>query len=426
MRRLGKVVGVLILFVAVGVPSAALQRVSSAGVACPDIVVQALTATDEVCQGASRNQACYGHIALSAQPQTDTANFKFDAEGDIEDVVNVKSLSLSAMDEDAGLWGVALMRLQANLSSASPKENVTLLLFGEVEIDNATQDVTLMDITVRTSDGSNAIVRDGPGGWSMAALPSGTTVTATGRLEDGSWVRVQLPDERTGWVSQVLIAEDIGELTVVDAGSVYYAPMQAFYFRSVADDAACPEAPNSGLLIQTPEGDAKVTFLINEVDIQLGSTLYFQAQPDGEMTVSVVEGGATVTTGGFTSMAIAGSELTVQLDEEGHATGAPSLPRSYDMEEMEVLPVDHLDRAVTVAEPLSEEELAALIASIIGTGDQAPVKPHGEGGGGGGGGGEGAVPDNPSQAGENADSRACEDNPGKANEHRPDNVPPCR
>jgi hypothetical protein len=39
---------------------------------------------------------------------------------------------------------------------------------------------------------------------------------------------------------------------------------------------------------------------------------------------------------------------------------------------------------------------------------------------------EGGVPDNPSQAGNHANSHACEDNPGRANEHRPPNVPPCR
>ena len=30
--------------------------------------------------------------------------------------------------------------------------------------------------------------------------------------------------------------------------------MQAFYFRSGIGDAPCAEAPNSGILIQTPEG----------------------------------------------------------------------------------------------------------------------------------------------------------------------------
>lgn len=37
-----------------------------------------------------------------------------------------------------------------------------------------------------------------------------------------------------------------------------------------------------------------------------------------------------------------------------------------------------------------------------------------------------AGPGGPSQAGEHANSRACEDNPGRANEHRPADIPPCR
>jgi hypothetical protein len=36
------------------------------------------------------------------------------------------------------------------------------------------------------------------------------------------------------------------------------------------------------------------------------------------------------------------------------------------------------------------------------------------------------VPDNPSNAGGHSNPHACADNPGRANEHRPDNVPPCR
>jgi hypothetical protein len=38
----------------------------------------------------------------------------------------------------------------------------------------------------------------------------------------------------------------------------------------------------------------------------------------------------------------------------------------------------------------------------------------------------GAVPDNPGNAGGNSNPHACGDNPGRANEHRPGNIPPCR
>jgi hypothetical protein len=36
------------------------------------------------------------------------------------------------------------------------------------------------------------------------------------------------------------------------------------------------------------------------------------------------------------------------------------------------------------------------------------------------------VPNNPGQGGEHSNPRACEQNPGQANQHRPGNVPPCR
>jgi hypothetical protein len=36
------------------------------------------------------------------------------------------------------------------------------------------------------------------------------------------------------------------------------------------------------------------------------------------------------------------------------------------------------------------------------------------------------VPDNPANAGGHSNSHACADNPGQANNHRPDNAPPCR
>jgi hypothetical protein len=178
---------------------------------------------------------------------------------------------------------------------------------------------------------------------------------------------VQLPEDSiTGWIVNDLVSteSDLTTLAVVDPFKPYYAPMQAFYFTSGIDDAACPEAPNSGLLIQTPEGNAKVTFLINEVDIQLGSTVYFQADPGDVMTISVLEGQARANVNGMVSAAMAGTQLTVPLDENNHASGSPSLPQSYDMAEMSVLPVQILDRAITIADPLSADDLAAYIDSL--------------------------------------------------------------
>jgi hypothetical protein len=165
-----------------------------------------------------------------------------------------------------------------------------------------------------------------------------------------------LDNERSAWKwSPLLDAEEpFDTLDVVGPRSAIYAPMQAFYMESGVNDAPCPEASNSGLLIQTPEGVAQVTFLINEVDIQLGSTVFIQATAGRELTVSVVEGSASVTAQGVTEQAIAGSQISVPLGEDGGASGAPSLPRPYDWGSVAALPTSYMDEPVAVAAPISE------------------------------------------------------------------------
>ena len=53
---------------------------------CPTIVQQALDTIQSICKPTTgRNQACYGHIAVEAEPQPDIANFAFEEAGDIVD-----------------------------------------------------------------------------------------------------------------------------------------------------------------------------------------------------------------------------------------------------------------------------------------------------------------------------------------------------
>ncbi len=107
------------------------------GGSCPAIVNEVLNNLDAICSGTGRNQACYGNVSLEASAHPDAAQFKFDAIGDIESVENIQSLRLSPLIEEENLWGVTLMQLQANLPDTLPGQNVTFLLFGDVEVINA-------------------------------------------------------------------------------------------------------------------------------------------------------------------------------------------------------------------------------------------------------------------------------------------------
>jgi hypothetical protein len=116
-------------------PALVMAQINS----CPEIVSKALSAADAACKKTGRNQACYGNIKLSAEPLADTASFNFTKPGDMADISGMKSLTLSPLDATADTWGVALMKVQANLPDTLPGQNVSFILFGDVQIDNAPQ-----------------------------------------------------------------------------------------------------------------------------------------------------------------------------------------------------------------------------------------------------------------------------------------------
>jgi hypothetical protein len=135
--------------------------------------------------------------------------------------------------------------------------------------------------------------------------------------------------------------------------------MQAFYFQSGVGDAPCAEAPDSGILIQTPEGDAEISLTVNEVNIQLGSTIYMQAQPNDDMLVYVVEGRIEVEAQGTTVTAPAGTLVRIPMDSNLAPTGVPVGPEPYDSAAVANLPISLLPTTITIAEPLTEEEISA-------------------------------------------------------------------
>jgi hypothetical protein len=260
---------------------------------CPEIVQTALDSADQFCAATGRNQACYGHFALTAEPQPEVENFTFADSGDIVDVAAVQSMRLNPLDEASGQWGVALMNLQANLPDTLPGQNVTFLLFGDVEL-------------------TNAVSADDP---------------ATAELR----------------------------------------PMQAFYLRTGVGDAGCAEAPESGMLVQTPEGSSSVVFNVNGVDVEMGSTIFFQSNPEDGMTVSTLEGAASVSTENGSQSILPGTWVRIPIDDDLRPTDPPGLPLSYvrRSEMLDSLPLRLLQRDIEIAPALDEGELERLQTRIL-------------------------------------------------------------
>ncbi len=243
-------VGLLVLLLCIG--SGGIQA-QGRGQSCPEIVRMALEQTDMACGLIGRDEVCYGHTSLQATPREDVEAFVFAATGDAVALPALRGLRLSAMDEASGVWGVALMRLQADLPATLPGQLVTMLVFGDVDL------------------------------------------TYAGEVDD-----------RPG--------------------------VQAFYFTSGLLDSPCQEAPNSGILVKTPEvaEAVAVNLQFNGVDVMLGSTAFLQAQPGHAMIIHLLEGEALVSAGGMSRRVRAGEQIEIPLDSASAAAGRPVPPVPLD------------------------------------------------------------------------------------------------
>jgi hypothetical protein len=318
-----------------------------------------------VCRSTGRNQACYGNINLSVEAEANSPAFSFTKPGDLITVEGIKSLTLSPLDANNETWGVALMKIQANLPDTLPGQNVVFVLFGDVQMNNAVEPTPTLDVTPKQT----ANVRQEPSTSAaiVTSAKANTAFVADGRSEDGAWLRVHSADVTIqGWISAPLVKSDgdLNTLAVVSADAPQVSSMQAFYFKTGSNDAPCSAAPDSGILIQTPKGAGKISLTANNVQITLGSTAYVQAQASGFMTVSVVEGQGAVTATGTTVNVPAGTRVRVPLDNALNPNGQPIGPEPYDDARMAVLPISLLTESIAIAPALTADAIASAAAEI--------------------------------------------------------------
>lgn len=103
---------------------------------CPAIVQEALAVAADACDDIGRNTACYGHGFIGADLRDPDARLRFAAVADVVPVVAIESLNTGGVDPGSGNWGVAILRLQANLPESSPGQAVTFVLMGDSRLQN--------------------------------------------------------------------------------------------------------------------------------------------------------------------------------------------------------------------------------------------------------------------------------------------------
>lgn len=337
---------------------------------CPVLVEVALEQTDDTCDPTNSNELCYGHSDLEADPQDGFDDLNLRQPGDTAQLTHVRALRLSPMDTELDIWGVAIMQVRAlltgstsvTLTETEESKDVTFLLFGNVALDNQVKFVPVQarrEANIRSAPSSGDDTKVIGALYPNSETP--TTILADGRTNAGDWIRIRVPDKEgvTGWVRSDLLdaPTEIFALPIIAESGEELLPllgsMQAFYLESGEDDAPCSAAPDSGMMIQTEEGAAEVTLLMNEANIQLRATAYVQAQAGNEMRLFVLEGEATVESGGESHTLVPGTMLSIPLDEEGRVDGVPSEPEPFDPADVAGLPVGLLNRQVEIPPPLA-------------------------------------------------------------------------
>jgi hypothetical protein len=139
-----------------------------------------------------------------------------------------------------------------------------------------------------------------------------------------------------------------GNVEIENAADGLHNPMQAFYYRSQLDDRPCYAAPDSGILVQTPQGVGKITLLVNEVAIELGSTAYLQAQAGEEMLLTTLEGETVVSAVDDSVYTPQGARTRIPLTDQGLPESAPLAAEPFDPATLQNLPVQLLDRPIAI------------------------------------------------------------------------------
>jgi hypothetical protein len=328
---------------------------------CDIDTAQVIEVVGDVCSDIGENQVCYGNfevgVDLLASVLQGNLNFTFKNPGDLADLSHIESLYLSTLRPEENTWGIAQMRLVT--SAAEGAKELNLLLFGDVKIENAVAITRIIEVKV---SGAPTSIRNLPSNYAIAvqSVDVGTTLEAVGRLENNSWLRVRTEKGGVGWIlSDFMIAahegESIADLAVQDSASPYFGPMQAFSFEQGEDSSNCNNLVSDGLLVQTPQGTARVNVSINGVNIDLlpgqtGTTALIQSDENSAMTISMLEGESIIAAAGLSYNLKPGEATNIAISDRHIPIAPPSFPSTYNPQTVSNLPILPL---VTTADHLS-------------------------------------------------------------------------
>lgn len=331
------------LSVIVSVPAVRAQEDEEA---CAALLRTVLISTRLECDGLTSDQVCYGSSGLSADLLAGDPVRDFAIPGQRVEAAAVVALQSAPVNISEGEWGVASIRIRAETGVQA----TALVAFGDFTLENLNPGMAIVEGRVTNSTGALARALPDASADVRAPLAFGETIRLVGRLEDSSWLRLQLSDARAAWVSSALVTSLAGEsfasLAVINPDETtpdVYRPLQAFMLRTGRDDAPCAGTPESGLLLQTAAAGS-LRLLVNGFVITAEGTLFLQAEDDSALDVFALNGRAVVTLPDGVRVTVSAGNVLSLVEDEDRPEAQP-----YDYTRMEALPLELLPRSVLIA-----------------------------------------------------------------------------
>ncbi len=159
---------------------------------------------------------------------------------------------------------------------------------------------------------------------------------------------------------------EIRNLTLFDAaaGNGDVAPALSFSSSPAPGEASV----TGGLLVYNPSDEEPLSITLNGADLTLASSAIVEAQPGVKMTVTMAKGSAIVNTAAGDGAVIRGQQLSVPLDGNGIAAGAPTPPTEFDASLLAPLVIEDEESLLTPLVPSLiadlNEELDDLLAKF--------------------------------------------------------------
>ncbi len=325
--------------------------------ACPAMQEMALANIQTFCAGQASGTLCLGYPTVSPTLRAEASeSVLLSQPGDMMNIADIDWLSIST---EAKTWGTARALLNAYPAESLSSRDAALLAFGNVTIflpPHVEAPVVLTEARVQARLGANLRALPTTTSRIVARLAQGRPLLVTALSPDGDWLLVYATPETRGWINQILvsdIASSLPELESAASTPPLWKSWQSFDFHSAIGDAACEEAPASGILLQTPEFGTPLYFDINGTQIRLRGTAWLQAQSSIGMLAHLLDGSARITTNDGSVLLRPGSYTTIPLElaDNGalRAIAPPAAPQAYEYHSLSILPLHLLPYPSRVA-----------------------------------------------------------------------------